>query len=479
MKSEIFTSRSALILAALGMAIGTGNIWRFPRIAAQNGGGAFLVAWMAALLFWSLPILIIEFGIGKKTRLSPVGALGEMLGPRFYWAGGFITLCTAGIMCYYSVVAGWCIHYFFSASLSLIQENSQAHWEYFTGGFQPVICHFIAIGLASLIVRQGIVRGIERSNRLFVPLLFILLAISSIRSLMLPGAWRGVEFLFLPRWELLATPKIWLEAFSQSAWSVGAGWGLMMTYATYTRKKEDIVLNSCLTGFGNNSASLLAGLAILPTVFAFLSPAQAGEVMSSGNTGIAFIWLPRLFLQMPQGELFMTLFFLALSVAALSSLIAMVELVSRTLIDFGIPRFRAVQFVFLFGFLLGLPSAFSLKIFDNQDWVWGAGLLISGFLIVAAAIRSGISRFRTEVINGPGCDVKLGSWFNWIIMVLLPLEFAVLLGWWLFRSITSFDPAGWWNPFHTFSAGTCLMQWGVLCLVLLILNRRLGRWIRR
>ena len=476
MKPETFTSRSALVMAALGMAIGTGNIWRFPRIAAQNGGGAFLIAWMAALLFWSLPILMVEFGIGKKTRLGPIGALGRVLGPRFYWAGGFVTLCTAGIMCYYSVVTGWCIHYFLASSLSLVGTDPEAHWNAFSGGYQPVFFHLIAIGLAALIVSRGVVRGIERINRVFVPLLFILLALSCIRSLTLPGSAAGLEFLFHPRWEQLASPRIWLEAFSQSAWSVGAGWGLMLTYAIYSRRDEDIVLNSCLTGFGNNSASILAGLAVLPTVFSFLPASEVGRVLESGNTGMAFIWLPRLFQKIPQGELFMTLFFLALSIAALSSLIAMVELAVRALIDFGATRTRAVRIVFSAAFLLGLPSALSLGILDNQDWVWGVGLLISGFLIIVAAVRFGISRFREEVLNGPGSDLRLGRWFH-LLVFLIPLEFAVLLGWWLHRSVTGFDPAGWWNPFHTFSAGTCLFQWTILCIVLVLLNNRLGGWL--
>jgi NSS family neurotransmitter:Na+ symporter len=326
------------------------------------------------------------------------------------------------------------------------------------------------------IIHRGVVRGLERANRIFFPALFLLLVVAAGRAVTLDGAARGLEFLFAPNLARLADYRVWLEALTQSAWSTGAGWGLILTYACYMREREDIVLNSVMAGLGNNSASLLAGIVIVPTVFAFLPDELALEVMASGNNGLAFIWIPQLFAAMPGGRFFGAVFFLALSVAALSSLIAMLELGVRLFMDTGLSRRRSLAFVGSMAFLFGIPSALWMPFFDNQDWVWGVGLMVSGVFVAFAALRYGVDRFRRECINGGDSDLQVGPWFNGVLAVLIPVEFAAMLGWWFFLSITRFDREGWWNPFHVTSVGTCLLQWGLVLGVLAVFNARLARW---
>lgn len=498
-KQELFSSRWALILAALGMAIGTGNIWRFPRIVAKVGGGAFFIPWILALFLWSIPLLMMELAIGRSTRRGPLGAVGTLIGKNYAWMGGFIALCTSAIMFYYSVVTGWCFKYLFAAlsgGLNAI-NNAPAGLSYFTSftsGLEPVIFHGLAIGLCSLIVWRGISGGIERANKIIIPSLLVILIISMVRALSLPGAEKGLAFLFTPRWETLLDYKTWLEALTQSAWSTGAGWGLILTYAVYMRRRRGLILNSVITGLGNNSASLIAAMVVIPTAFALIPGIIPGvEGMSEAqqynetvmvlqaqgqyqnynpaSTGLAFVYIPALFnlIQAEFGTVFMVIFFLALSMAAISSLIAMVELASRVLIDAGLPRPKAILIISIGGFLLGVPSALNMDFFLNQDWVWAVGLLVSGFFITITALKFGVNRFRTQLINdeqGRG----VGRWFNLVVAVLLPLEFLALVTWW-FAQTAGPD---WWNPFAIANPGTCIFQWAIAIIFLIIVNKPLA-----
>jgi NSS family neurotransmitter:Na+ symporter len=472
MQKEYFTSRWGIVLASLGMAVGTGNVWRFPRIAAQNGGGAFLIPWILALFLWSIPILMMEYTLGKNMRKGPIGAIGKLAGKKYNWMGGFVAVCTMFIMFYYSVVMGWCIKYFLSAmSGKIFSSNTFEYWDNFTKSYQPVIFHFISILIGSIIVFKGIVKGIEKVNKFLIPALFIMLIISAIKALTLDGSYKGLNFLFNPDWEQLKNYKVWLEGLSQSAWSTGAGWGLILTYAVYMKKKEEITLNTFTVGLGNNIASLIAGITVLCTVFAVLPEAKALEVVSTSNEGLTFMWIPELFKMTFAGGFFASIFFLLLTFAALSSLIAMIELSTRVFIDIGLERKNGVIIVGILGFIMGIPSAISLGFFQNQDWVWGVGLLLSGIFIVSAVIKYGVSDFRENLINSDYSIVKTGKWFDKIVKYIIPVEFAALVIWWFYQSIVSFDSEGWWNPFHTYSVATCIFQWGLIIIILLILNK--------
>ena len=471
---ERFSSRWGLILAGLGMAVGTGNMWRFPRIAAQNGGAAFLIPWFIFLFTWSLPLLIAEFGMGRGSRRGVVGAFASLIGRRFAWMGGFVAVTSVMILFYYSVVTGWTLKYVLaSAGGQLDGVDAAQYWTAYSASvWQPLGFHVAAVLIGAFIISHGVVA--ERANKVLIPLLLGLLIAAVVRSVTLPGADRGLGFLFNPDLSRLGSYRTWLEALTQSAWSTGAGWGLILTYAIYMRRDEDVVVNATAIGLGNNTASVLAGMAIVPTAFAILSENQALEAMAAGNTGLTFIWMPQLFARMPAGGLFLPLFFLALFCAALSSLIAMIELATRVLMDGGMPRARAVRWVAGATIVGGAPSAVSLTVFENQDWVWGLALMLSGLFVALGATRFGVRRFREELVNTSGNELNLGRGYDWLLTYLVPFEFAVMFAWWIYQAVAVIDPAGWWSPIRTFSLGTCLLQWGLALVLLVAFNRRLA-----
>jgi SNF family Na+-dependent transporter len=547
-----FSSRWAMMLAMLGMAVGTGNIWRFPRIAAANGGGSFLVAWVVFLLLWSVPLLLVEFSMGKATRYGPVGAFASLIGRQWAWLGAWVAWTATAIMFYYSVVAGWTIRYFWAAVTGELEhEIPGTLWNAFAGSGGAVLTHAIAMGIGITVVAFG-VRGIERAASVLIPSLLVLVVLLAARAVTLPGAEAGLAFLFTPNWADLANARIWLEALTQNAWDTGAGWGLALTYAIYMRRREDTALNSFMLGFGNNSVSLLAGIMVICTVFAVgpvmatriadspagfeqaiaaypglegrleerlrqLEPEQlrqrygvevtegeiagffanaaipldtrleiargtgalegqtvAEAVLGSGNNGLTFIWVPQIFDTLPLGRGLTILFFLALAFAAISSLIAMIELATRVLVDGGMTRPGAIATVGSLGFLLGIPSAVSMSVFDNQDWVWGVGLMLSGLFFAFAVIRFGVRRFRETFINTADSDLRIGAWWDAAIYLVV-VQAVVLMAWWLYQAIDPTDLGATFALFSPFNVGTVLIQWGIALAAFLLLNRWLAR----
>ncbi|MHC5003097.1 MAG: sodium-dependent transporter [Planctomycetota bacterium] len=499
-----FSSSLGLILAALGMAIGTGNIWRFPRVLAANGGGAFLIPWAIFLFSWSIPLLMVEFGLGRRARRGPVGAFATVFGPRSAFLGLFVAMCTILIMFYYSVVTGWCLRYLLRGIVSgfadLTPETSEAYFTTIASGPGAVLGHLVAIALAASVVLVGVTRGIERVCGVLIPALLGLVIIAAVRALTLPGAERGIDFVFGLDPARLLDHRTWLEALSQSAWSTGAGWGLLLCYAIYAPPRQRPGLTSAATGIGNNLASLVAALAIVPAVFALMPlfiPLEAGAVdayvrgqleqSGPGLTGVTFVWMPVLLERLDLAALELgrwpaVLFFLSLTFAALSSMIALVELATRLLQDLGMRRRPAVGVVLAVGFLCGIPSALSMDVFLNQDWVWGLGLILSGGFFTWGVLRYGAARFRHDFLRTEGRGP--GPWFDLVIVVLIPLQFLLLMGWWFYQAYqwTADGDRGvgarlldWLDPTAEFSIGTCLAQWGALLAVGLILNRRLAR----
>jgi NSS family neurotransmitter:Na+ symporter len=493
-----------MLLVMLGMAVGTGNVWRFPRIAAQNGGGEFIVAWIVFLVLWSIPLILVEFGAGRLTRLGPVGAFMTMMGPRWAWMGAFIAFVATAIMFYYSVVAGWTLRYVVaSASGEVPGATPGEFWTAFTGSWWPVLTHAVAIGCGTLVVARG-VRAIERVARFLMPTLVFLIVVLAVRAVTLPAASDGLAYLFSVDWAHLASARIWIEALTQNAWDTGAGWGLILAYAAYLRANEDTALNAFVLPTANNVVSLLAGIMVLCTVFSVVPQLVAGfasnpdalagypalaeavrngaeltpaliqdTIFSTGNEGLTFIWMPQLFATLPWGRLLMVLFFLALSFAAFTSLIAMIELATRVLWDAGIPRQRAIRVVGIGGFLLGIPSALSLRFLHNQDFVWGVALMVSGLFFAVGVLTYGVRRFREQQLNHADSDIRVGRWWDVVIGVLVPLEALVLLGWW-FWQVRGDDLVGWLDPLREANVGTMVLQWGVVLAGLLALNRWLA-----
>lgn len=497
-QSEQYGSRLGMMLVMLGMAVGTGNIWRFPRIAAQNGGGEFLIAWILFLFLWSIPLILLEFAIGRKFRCGPVKAFIQMMGPGWAWMGAFTAFVTVAIMFYYSVVAGWTIRYSVAALMGEIPQGVLgSFWENFTQSWWPVLTHGVAIGLATWVVARGI-GTIERVAKILMPTLVFLVIVLAIRALTLPGSSDGLAYLFDIEIDNLARPRLWLEALTQNAWDTGAGWGLVLCYSAYLRDREDTALNAFLLPTANNMISLLAGIMIICTVFSVvpglvesdpgalrgysrLSDALEDEevlttslvrdtIFQERNEGLTFTWMPQLFQQIPLGRVFMVLFFVSLSFAAFTSLIAMVELATRVLVDGGLERLRAITVVGTLGFVLGLPSAMSIQVLRNQDWVWSLALMLGGLFFAIAGIRHGIQTLREQHLNHKDSDIRVGRWWNIVIGIVVPIEAGVLFVWWLLDAWSE-NREGWLSLWSTYNVGTALIQFSVLLSILFLVNR--------
>ncbi|MTI41792.1 sodium-dependent transporter [Fulvivirga lutimaris] len=491
-KTEEFSNRWGIVLASLGMAIGAGNLWRFPRLAGQYGG-AFLILWIGFLLIWSIPILLAEFSIGKKYKKGVIGSFGSVSGKGLTWGGFFITVCTLGIAFYYAVVTGWALQYLGLASQNLfsfitgsktiavhLAEDPtylETYWDGIsTGSMSTVILYILAVIAGIYLLIKGIQNGLEKANKVLIPSLFGLLIVITVISLNMENGFKGLEYMFAIDTKHFSNPTIWIEALSQSAWSTGAGWGLIMTISSYSRKKEDVVLNTFISGFGNNTASIMAGVAILPAVFALAtSEGEAISFLQSGNQALTFTIIPKLFSTITGGAILSFIFFLAFFMAAFSSLLPMLELFISNLKDMGITRKSAAVRAGVFCIIFGFPSAWSLNFFNNQDWVWGIGLIISGLLIIIVVLKYGISKFKKDFIDTDS-DLNVPLKYFSITLCFNVVLAVVLIYWWMSRGYSEnpwFDANGNWNVFDVYSNASVVTQWALALIAGIAINKYL------
>lgn len=479
---EQWGSRWGLIFAAMGAAIGTGNIWRFPRETAVNGGGAFMIPWLLFLFSWSIPLLIAEFTIGKNTRFGTIGAFKRFAGKKYAWMGAWMMLVNIVIMFYYAVVMGWVIKYFTVAVSGGLQPgaDTEAMWnDFITSPGQVVFFQITAIAISTFVVYKGIAKGIERTNKILIPSMFVLLIIAALWALALPGSMNGLKYMFIVRGDSLGKAETWVSALSQSAFSTSAGFGMAITYAVYMRRKEDTTLNAFIAGLGNNAASLIAAIAVICTVFALSSSnVEAIGVMKSGNEGLAFIHLTRLFTLMPGGVAIAGVFFLAMAFAAITSMISGVEITVRNFMDHGWSRNKSLMVTSSFIFIFGLPSALIVleggvpAFFKNQDHVWSFGLIVSGLFVFFAVWKFGINHFRETLVNTEWNDLYIGRWWVYI-MYLFPIQFMFLMIWFFSQSI-ALNPNTWMLPWEPEGFMTIILQWGLALAILIYLNDRIN-----
>lgn len=494
MSKEQFSSRWGVVLAALGMAIGAGNLWRFPRLAGQYGG-TFIILWILFLFIWSIPLLLAEFSIGKKYKKGVIGSYASFAGKKYTWLGFFITLCTLGIAFYYSIVTAWALQYFglsvdnlyqsFGTGITML-DRLNANPLYLEDLWMDIsnkngltiFLYIFTIVIGVFVLVKGINKGLERVNKVLIPSLFVLLIIIIFAALNMEKGYVGLEYMFTLRMEYFSDPNVWIEALSQSAWSTGAGWGLMMTIASYSRSKEDVVLNTFIGAFGNNTASLIAGMAILPAVFA-LAPSEQEAItyLQQGNQALTFNVIPNLFARIPGGDYLAVLFFLALFLAAFSSLLPMIELFISNVMDIGISRKKSIGIVVAAFIIFGFPSAYSLAFFSNQDWVWGIGLILSGFFILFAVARFGASSFKTLLVDIDSDFTVSRLYFSFCTHLNLFMAVG-LIYWWMSQGYSSapwFDENGTWNVFDVYSNATIITQWAIILIIGYILNSFLYR----
>ena len=511
--SDEFSGRLGLIFATIGAAIGTGNIWRFPRMVGANGGGSFLVPWLIFLFLWSVPLIIAEFALGKRSRTGTVGTFRIFAGNRFAWMGLWTAWISTAIGFYYAVVTGWCINYFQTAirgGLGSEVDTVQVWNDFLQDPSQVIFFQTLSVLITMAAIWKG-AKAIEKVNVTLMVSLFILLFAALFLSFVMDlddGTLDGFVYMFSIQPEYLTQPETWINGLSQSAWSCSAGMGMAITYSVYMRKDEDTTLNAATMCLANNSISIIAGLTVMMAVFS-VSDDPLGAV-SGGSSAITFLVLPEVFAQAPGGPvvqlLMVTMFFLALSFAALTSMISTVELCVRNFVDHGIERKKAVGFTTLAIFLFGLPSAALWILVDPdtgvafpqflevQDHIWGYGLMFSGLFIAYSIwkygwnryrvwqdenditgfnfrdyLDNGVSSFRDDFINTGDNDWWIGKWWDYIMYLGFPIMFGVLIL--SYFSDLILNVSNPWDPTNADGITIILLFWGITAGLFISMNK--------
>ncbi len=513
-QSDEFSGRMGLIFAAIGAAIGTGNIWRFPRMVGANDGGTFLIPWLFFLFAWSIPLVIAEFALGKRSRTGTIGTFRIFAGKNFAWMGLWTAWISTAIGFYYAVVAGWCLKYFqLGITNGLVGENvdTQLVWnEFLQSPGSVIFFQFLVIAITLLAIWKG-AKAIEKVNVILMVSLFILLFMSLGLSLMMDledGSLDGFLFMFTVNWSSLSEPSIWINGLSQSAWSCSAGMGMAITYSVYMRKDEDTTLNAFTMGLANNSISIIAGLTVLSAIFAVSD--NPLDTVTGGSSAITFLALPEVFAQAPGGGIgawvMMSGFFLALSFAALTSMISTVELCVRNFVDHGYEREKSVLLTSIAIFIFGIPSALVWisiapdgtafpQFLEVQDHIWGYGLMFSGLFIAFTIwkygyvkwrkeveagraapgfqgyLGIGVSAFRDDFINTGDNDIWIGRWWDILLYLAFPFLFSVLMISYFGDMIANTENV--WDPSNPKGLTIILLFWGVVAVGFISFNHKL------
>ena len=356
-KREQWGSRFGFIMAAAGSAVGLGNIWRFPYITGKYGGAAFVLVYIFVVFVIGLSIMIAEFAIGRSARLDAVGSFSKLGGKKWGLVGWMGFLCAFVILSYYSVITGWTLAYVFKSFGGLMTaaaagKAADAFGAFIGNPFQAVGCHIVVMALIIAIVCKGISGGIERSCKVLMPALFVIILVLIVRSLTLPGASAGLEFYLKPDFSKITGEAI-LSAIGQGFYSLSLAMGIMTTYGSYISKEEYLPSAARNVVFLDTLVAFLAGLVIFPAAFAF-------HIEPGAGAGLAFITLPAVFSKMPVGAVFSAAFFLLMFIAALTSAISLFEVV----VSYGIDqlhwsRRKSALTLGLLVTLLGVPSALS------------------------------------------------------------------------------------------------------------------------
>jgi NSS family neurotransmitter:Na+ symporter len=358
---ERWSSSWGFLLAAIGSAVGIGNIWRFPAIVGQNGGGAYLVPYLIAVFVFALPLMILELSYGRQFRGSVVHVF-QQIRPGFQVIGWLTCCIVLLILSYYLVITGWTLAYCWYS----VQGDTPA-FDLFTTTYFPILFFLLAAFLTGFIVSRGVREGIERISKVLIPFCFIMLVVLVLMGTTLSGFDEGMMYLFSPDFSALADPVLWSAAFGQAFFSLSVGMGILLTYGAYMEKDQDIPRLSVIIVIADLTAALLAGLVIFPLVFTFgLEPAAGAE--------LAFSSLLLAFSRIPAGHFFAVAFFLTLFIAAITSGISMLEVgVAAADESFGWSRNRSAAVITAILILIGLPSALSYS---------PAGTMLLGFRVL-------------------------------------------------------------------------------------------------
>ncbi len=373
-------SKFGFLMAAVGSAIGLGNLWGFPYKMGKGGGFAFLVLYLVFCLTVGYVVMVSEMAIGRKGKMDAVGSY-KKLDPKTGFVGAFGVLSAFIILCFYCVLGGWVLKYAFTYLLDIFGTGfgGVGGAEYFTAFIskpvEPIVWFALFLGLTALVVQLGVEKGIEQTSKFMMPALFVMLLIIIIRSVTLPGAGAGLAFMFKPDFSVFSslesTINVAAIALSQMFFSLSLGMGIIVTYGSYLGKDQGIESSSIIVPLLDTLAATMAGLAILPAVFAFNLDPSAGP-------GLMFITLKEVFTAMPLGSVFGLMFFVLVFFAALTSSISLLEVVCAYLIDSkGLPRKKTTLVASLAIFVLGIPVAMSFGVFAHIKPILGMDILDS------------------------------------------------------------------------------------------------------
>ena len=391
---EQWGSRLGFILAAAGSAIGLGNIWRFPYVTAENGGGAFVVVYLACIALICLPYLFAELALGRNSQKNPVGAIKAIRqGTPWVLVGGLCVLTGVFILSYYGVVAGWALGYIFKAFVAPGIDSTQYFTSFVADPARVIPLAGVFMLVTILVVYGGVEDGIERWAKVLMPLLLVLMLVVIFRAVTLPGAGAGLEFYLNPDFSKIDGGVI-LAALGQAFFSLSLGMGAMITYGSYLPKRENLLVSGGYVALFDTSIALLAGLMIFPALFAM------NQDPGGGGPALIFQVLPEVFATMPLGSFISAVFFVLLSIAALTSMVSLLEVVVSYFVDeTSWSRAKSVWMVGGFTFAAGLPSALAqggstflteqvslfgvTGFFSIMDYLWGNVSLALGALLIS------------------------------------------------------------------------------------------------
>jgi len=445
---EQWGSRLGFILAAAGSAIGLGNIWRFPYVTAENGGGAFVVVYLICIALICLPYLFAELALGRNSQKNPVGAIAAIKkGTPWVLVGGLCVLTGVFILSYYGVVAGWALGYIFKAFVAPSVESA-AYFRSFVESPTTVIPLAAAFMLFTiLVVYSGVEDGIERWAKVLMPILLVLMFVVIFRSVTLPGAGAGLEFYLNPDFSKIDSTVV-LDALGQAFFSLSLGMGAMITYGSYLPKRENLLVSGGYVALFDTGIALLAGLMIFPALFAMGMEPKSGPAL-------IFVVLPEVFAEMPLGNFVSAVFFVLLSIAALTSMVSLLEVVVSYFVDETEWSRRGAAWMIGGAILLfGLPSALSQgavpalsdmswlvgdRIFGEEpgfltimDFIWGNISLALGALLISVFVGWvwGTGQAIEELRQGSGSTFTGVAPAVWsaFLKYICPVVIAVILG---------------------------------------------------
>ncbi len=442
---EQWSGQLGFILAAIGSAVGLGNIWRFPGVAYDNGGGAFLIPYLVALLTAGIPILWLDYAIGHRFRGSAPTAFRRLFKPA-EGLGWFQVAISFIIATYYAVILAWALSYmWFSVDLAwgedpagfLFADFLQVSDDVTPGlDFVPGVLVPLALvwALALGIVAFGVKRGLERANLVMIPLLVVMFGALVVRAVTLEGAGDGLNEFFTPQWDRLGDASVWIAAYSQIFFSLSIAFGIMITYSSYLRRRSNLTTTGLVVGFANSSFELLAGIGVF-SVLGFMAAQTGTPVSESGGTkgiGLAFVAFPQILSEMPGGPVFGVLFFGSLALAGMTSLISILQVVSAAFQEkFGlsvrgaaltIGGVAAIVSVLLYSTTTGVTLLDTV-----DDYVNNAGIVLSA--IVMCVLVGLVLRKLTELQGhlNARVGVHAGTWWRVLVAVVVPVVLTYML----------------------------------------------------